>query len=171
MVGDEKFTDSILQMSIQNLVSAIETTNERIEKTNDRIEKTNNKVDKITEMISKQEVLFEKLVGIEGNIAQAFKHVHSRINEQHQSIEKIEDVIASGKCPGLIRMEEKHAIEKEHMEKDETTRKEEIKSIKIALKDLQEKPGKRWDSMITFITSGLIASLISYISIHLGFKG
>ena len=167
MSAEEKKSDAVdtlLQMSIQNLVSAIE-------KTNDRIEKTNDKVDKITDMISKQEVLFEKLVGIEGNIAQAFKHVHSRINEHQQSILKIEDTMSSGKCPGIIRLEDKHALEKEHSEKDDLARKEEIKGIKTALKELQEKPGKRWDNMITVIISGIIASIISYISLHLGLKG
>jgi hypothetical protein len=154
---------SMLHMSVQNLVSAIETTNDRVEKTND-------KVDKLTDMMAKQEVLFEKIVGLENNISQSFKHVHSRINEDHTTLMKLSEIMASGSCPGLLHIEEKRIMEKEKNTEDKIAFKDELKTIKTAIKDLQEKPAKRWDTMIGVLIASIVSAIVTAISVKIGLK-
>jgi len=170
LAGGGKIDDiSLLHMSIQNLVGVIETTNERIEKTNDKIEKTNDKVDKLTEVVSGQAVLFEKLANIEQNHAQAMKHVHARITENKEDIEKIKDTMHTG-CPSVKNIDEKREIALEQIKEDKAVVKDELKSLKTAIKELQDKPAKRWDGMITTLITVLITSTITAVMIKLGLK-
>ncbi len=46
-----------------------------------------------------------------------------------------------------------------------------VKEIKNDVKSIKEKPGKRWDSLVSQIISLLIAALVGFILAQIGLKG
>lgn len=155
---------AVVHMTMQNVINTLETTNEKIEKTND-------KVDKLTEIVSGQAVLFEKLTNIEVSFRQEFKHIYANLNEQHNAIAGIKETMVQGTCPAVKHLEEKRQMYVDKFNEDKQSIKDEIHSMKETIKDLKEKPGKRWDLIVTTIISSTVGAFVTFIAIKLGMKG
>ncbi len=75
-----------------------------------------------------------------------------RLDEMEKRQDNLDELVGSVKVL---------ALREENVERD-------VKEIKNDIKDIKEKPAKRWDSMVTQIISILISAVLGYIIAKFG---
>ena len=75
-----------------------------------------------------------------------------RLDEVEKKQEDLTDLITSVKVL---------ATREERLETD-------VKEIKVDVKNLAEKPAKRWETVVTYVIAGIVAAVIGYIFGKLG---
>ena len=139
-----------------------------IERLNDKMDKIDEKVDSVQSDVNKFVVLFEKLAHIEKTHDDSNKRVHHRIDEIEKRIEKTEERQNNGGCPTFKSFRSEHDNELRHnLEKIKNC--EEFKAnVETKINDMEMKPAKRFDGMITHGLSAFIGALVLYIMAKIG---
>jgi len=100
--------------------------------------------------------ILERLVAVE----QSAKSAHKRIDKLEENQEILLEMNTN-----IQKLAEQTKSQKEDLQNFKVDIKEDINEVKSDIKDLKEKPGKRWDLIVTAIISavatGLVGSLLA----------
>lgn len=129
---------------------------------------TNRKVDKLIESMGKQEVILEKLANIEKSHGDSMKRVYHVIDEVKERVTNIEHTQHGGGCPSFQKFVTGHDNELKHNLEKIKSCEDFKKTIEEKITDLNMKPAKRWDSVVTTIITVGVTSIVVFIMAKIG---
>ena len=134
-----------------------------IQKMDNKLEKLQDEIVDIGKVLSKQDVILEKMVNLESNTTENSKRIHSRIDEIEKRVDEMHDFHHKSGCP----------IHRQFI----SQRTEQVKSfekitndISTRLEKIEGKGSKRWEMFIGEIIKFAVVIVAGLVALKLGVK-